>query len=148
MNQSRVRFLHSPIHLLCMRQSHTISKKQFIWIQSKVCKMNVRPGLCGNLCPAVMLIVLECRLTHDMSLYIERQTDCWVCWWMNSRNNHPTHPPFPLWYVVKNWEMLGTVRISYNITQQVVWSLLEFLTVPWDPQYVPVPDLAPADKRI
>ena len=33
-------------------------------------------GLCGNLCPEVMLIVLECRLTHDMSLYIERQTDC------------------------------------------------------------------------
>ena len=46
------------------------------------------------------------------------------------------------------WEMLGTVRISYNITQKVIWSLLEFLTVPWDPQYVSVPNLAPADNRI
>ena len=33
-------------------------------------------GLCGNLYLAVMLIGLECCQTHDMSLYIERQTDC------------------------------------------------------------------------
>ena len=33
-------------------------------------------GLCGNLYLAVMLIVLECYQTHDMSLYIEKQTDC------------------------------------------------------------------------
>ena len=33
-------------------------------------------GLCRNLYLAVMLIALECCQTHDMLLYIERQTDC------------------------------------------------------------------------
>ena len=68
--------------------------------QSRVTKipfttLNECTGLCRNLYLAVMLIVLECCQTHDMSWYIERQTDCWVCWWMNSRNNQSTHPPLP-----------------------------------------------------
>ena len=69
--------------------------KQTVYMNTVESMQNECTGLCGNLYLAVMLIVLECCQTHDMSSYIERLTDWWVCWWINSRNNHPTHPPLP-----------------------------------------------------
>ena len=50
--------------------------KETVYMNTVESMQNECTGLCGKLCPAVMLIFLECRLTHDMSLYIERQTDC------------------------------------------------------------------------
>ena len=69
--------------------------KQTVYMNTVESMLNECTGLCGNLYLAVMLIVLECCQTHDVSLYVESQTDCWVCWLMNSRNNHFTHPPLP-----------------------------------------------------
>ena len=109
-------------HTFIMYEAISYFFRQTVYMNTVESTQNECTGLYGNLYLAVMLIVLECCQTHDMSLYIEGQTDCWECWWMNSRNNHFTHPPLPSW----NWEMLRTIHISYDITQKVIWSLLEF----------------------
>lgn len=82
-------------HSFIMYEAISYYFKQTVYMNTVKSMQNECTGLCGNLYLAVMLIVLECYQTHDMSLYIEKQTDCWVCWWMSFRNNHSTHPPLP-----------------------------------------------------
>ena len=50
--------------------------RQTVYVNTVESMQNECTGLCGNLYLAVMLVVLECCQTHDMSLYIERQTCC------------------------------------------------------------------------
>lgn len=80
-------------HTFIMYEAISYFFRQTVYMNTVESTQNECTGLYGNLYLAVMLIVLECCQTHDMSLYIEGQTDCWECWWMNSRNNHFTHPP-------------------------------------------------------
>ena len=82
-------------HTFVLYEAISYYFKQTVYMNTVESMQNECTGLCGILYLAVMLIVLECCQTHDMLSYIERLTDCWVCWWINSRNNHPTHTPLP-----------------------------------------------------
>ena len=134
-------------HTFIMYEAISYFFRQTVYMNTVESTQNECTGLYGNLYLAVMLIVLECCQTHDMSLYIEGQTDCWECWWMNSRNNHFTHPPFPS--LVSGQELRNTQNHSYILWYYSKSDLISsrVFSVRWDPQYVLVPNLKPTDNR-